>query len=179
MNFIKHFFIYKLNYNLINKFFYTNIKKLPKIKKIVLSFKCKTTDIKNLTSSALILELISNQKSTLTFTKKSNIAIKLKKGTPVGCKITLRNIKLFNFIEQILIEIFPLIKNFNGLITKISNNNFSFTLKSSNILHDNEIKKHYYLFHFLPQLINITIIFNKVNEKELIFILKSIKLPLI
>ncbi len=66
MNFLTYFCKKTLNYELLNKFNYKNTKKLPKIKKIVLNFGCKTTDIKHLAASLLALELITCQKGKLT-----------------------------------------------------------------------------------------------------------------
>lgn len=177
MNFLTHFCKKTLNYELINKFNYRNTKKLPKIKKIILNFGCKTTDIKTLAASLLALELITCQKGKLTTTKYPNAILKLRKGNPVGCKVELRNKKMYNFMEKALVEIFPRIKNFNGIKfdKNLNTNSLSYKLNDNFIF--KLIEEHYYLFHTLPKL-NITIVNNTKKTKELNFILKSLHFPI-
>jgi large subunit ribosomal protein L5 len=176
MNFLEHFYLKTLKYDLSNKFLYKNTKELPKLKKIILNFGCKTSDLKQLSASLLALELITNQKSKLTITKYSNIFLKIRKGNPTGCKITLRKNKLFNFFAKTLIEIFSKKKNFNGFIIskKIKKNIFSYEIY--NTFSFSQLENHYYLFNNLPKL-DITIVANTKTKKELLFILKSLKFP--
>ena len=57
------YFYYKTTkYDLVNKFFYKNTKKIPKFQKIVLNFNCKTTDIKQISTTLLALELITGKR---------------------------------------------------------------------------------------------------------------------
>lgn len=177
MHFLEHFYIKTLKYDLVNKFFYRNTKKLPKLKKIILNFGCKTSDIKYLASSLLALELITNQKGTMTTTKHSNILLKIRKGNPTGCKITLRKNKMLNYFSKILIEIFPKLKNFEGfkVSRKIKKNYFSYELYDT--FNFNELEEHYYLFNNLSRL-NVTIVTSTKTKKELLFILKSLQFPI-
>lgn len=176
MHFLKYFCVKTLKYDLTNKFYYNNTKKLPKLKKIILNFGCKTTEIKQLSSSLLALELITKKNGTLTTTKHSNIFLKIRKGNPAGCKITLRKNNSINFLTKILIEILPKTKGFNGLILtkKIKKNIFSYELYET--FSFKELEEHYSLFHNIPKL-DITIITNSKIKEELICILKSLQLP--
>jgi len=176
MHFLNTFYFKTLKYDLINKFIYNNTTKLPKITKIILNFGSKTADIKQLSSSLLALELITNQKGVLTTTKKSNILLKIRKGNPTGCKLTLQKYNLFNIFGRTIIEVFPKLKNFNGFILhrKIKKNAFSYELQ--NTFSFSELKSHYYFFNNLTKL-DITIITSTQNKKELIFILKSFQIP--
>lgn len=177
MNFLKYFCKKTLNYELLNKFSYKNTKKLPKIKKIVLNFGCKTSDIKHLAASLLALELITCQKGRLTKTKYPNAILKLRKGNPVGCKIELRNQKMYNFLEKIIVEVFPKIKNFDGIKfdKSLKKNALSYKLNDNFVF--KTIEEHYYLFNTLPKL-NITILATNKETEELSFIIKSLHLPL-
>jgi len=172
MNFIKYFCKKTLNYELLNKFNYKNTKKLPKIKKIILNFGCKTTDLKNLSASLLALELISSQKSKLTTTKHSNAILKIRKGNPVGCKVELRNQKMYNFIEKLLVEVFPKLKNFNGI--KFNKNKKFLSYKLNDNFVFKTIEENYYLFNNLLPKLDIIILSNSKTTKELIFITKSL-----
>lgn len=179
MYFFEHYFQTVIKYDLINKFQYTNVKKLPKLKKIVLNFNCKHSDTKQLALAMTALELITLQKGILTVTKKSNVILKLKKGEPIGCKIILRKRNMYNFLFKIINEILPKIKNFKKFNLKLNKNNnykinaFSFKLK--NTLNFLELEKNYYLFQNLSFL-NITFVTNKINFYEFIFLFQSFKI---
>lgn len=177
MHFLNYLQSKTLKHDLLNKFNYKNINDLPKLKKITLNFGCKTNDIKHLSIATLALELITNQKGVLTKSKKSNILLKIRKGNPVGCKVTLKKKLMLKFLEKTLLEIFPKIKNFDGLTVnkQMKKNSFSYELR--NTLHFNELEEHYYLFNSLPKLA-ITIVGNTTTKTELLFIIKTFQVPL-
>ena len=175
MQFIENFYIKTVLYDLINKFNYKTSKKIPKIKKMVLNFSCKNNDIKYLSTSLLALELITNQKGKMTNTKKSNVLLKIRKGNPVGCKVTLRKKRLITFFSKLIVEIFPKLKNFDGFIINKKNNSYSYKLRDPFAFP--ELEEHYYLFNTLAAL-NITIVTNTETKEELKFILNSLKFPL-
>jgi len=176
MHFLDYFQSKTLKHDLLNKFYYKNINDLPKLEKIILNFGCKTNDLKQLSIAILALELVTNQKGILTNSKKSNILLKVRKGNPVGCKVTLQKKGVVRFLEKILFEIFPKIKNFNGLTVsrQIKKNSFSYELH--NTLSFSELEEHYYLFNNLPKL-DITIITKTKTKEEFLFILKSLQFP--
>lgn len=177
MHFLEKFYFRTLKYDLINKFRYNNTKNLPKLKKIILNFGSKTADAKQLASSLLAFELIANQKGILTTTKKPNILLKIRKGNPTGCKLTLHKHNLFNFFGKTIIEIFPKLKNFNGfnINQKLKQNTFFYKLH--NTFSFSELENHYYLFSNLPKL-DIIVITTAKNKEELIFLLRSLQFPL-
>lgn len=175
MHYLENFYIKNLKYDLINKFFYTNTKKLPKIKKIVLNFGCKTTNIKIIATNLLALELISGKKGVLKTSRQPNLVLKIKKGNPTGCALTLIKKFQIKFIYKILIEILTKIKQFDGFTFKSEKNCFSYTIKNS--FHFSCFKDHYYLFNNLSNL-NITIITDNFRKEETIFILKSLQFPI-
>ena len=146
MHFLKKFYFKILKYDLINKFTYNNINEIPKLKKIVLNFSSKTANIKQLASSLLALELFTNQKGILTKTKKSNILLKLRKGNPTGCKLTLRKHNLFSFFGKTIIEIFPKIKNFNGFEINQKSKKNIFSYKLHDTFSFSELENYYYYF---------------------------------
>lgn len=172
MHFLQSFYSKTLKYDLINKFVYKNTNVIPKVKKIILNFGSKTSDLKQLASSLFVIEWITNQKGILTKTKKSNISLKIRKGSPVGCKVTLRNYNLHNFFARVIIEIIPQIKSLKKykVTKKLEKNTFSYELH--NIFTFTELKNYYY---FLPNLskLDISIVTNAKNKKELLFLLKS------
>lgn len=177
MHSLQYFYKKTLKFDLINKFYYTDLKKLPKLKKIILNFSCKTTELKYLATNLLALELITSQKGILTVSKRPNLLLKIRKGNPAGCKLTLKKTSVLHFISKSLNEVFSKIKNFNGISIsqKAEKTVLSFTLKDT--LNFSELTEHYYLFNNLPNL-NFSFILSVETKKEMLFILKSFKLPI-
>nr|UDP55445.1 ribosomal protein L5 [Schizostauron trachyderma] len=174
MNFLKIFYSKTLKYEFFTKFTYKQSKDLPELKKIILNVGCRNSELKNLSSSLLALELITSQKGVVTKTKYPNVLLKIRKGNPTGCKVTLRKMRMFNFLTKILIEIISKQKNFNGF--NISKNKSTFSYKIQNILNFKELENQYYLFNSMSSL-DVTIVTNAKNKKELLLILKSLKFP--
>lgn len=170
--FLTYYYKRIILYDFLNKFKYTNINQMPNIKKIVLYFNYKKIDFKTLLLSSMALELLTFQKSIIIKSKKINIKLKFKIGSPVGCKITIRkkNIDIF-FLKLLTNDIL----NKNLYITKISNEKLTLNLKITNVLKFAELEKHYNMFKKLSSL-NITIITNSNTNKELIFLILSHKI---
>jgi large subunit ribosomal protein L5 len=177
---------YKFNlttvkYALVNKFLYHNLKELPKLEKIILSlnFTAKS-DMKIVAVSMLALELISVQRGKIIQIKKPSILLKVKKGNLTGCRVTLRKKNMFLFLGKILVETFPKLKNFEGIIfclnNKIQTKSFFFEFPKNSKF--NEIEKHNYLFNDLSH-IKVTLIANFNTQSEFLCILTSLKLPLV
>jgi large subunit ribosomal protein L5 len=156
MHYLSYYYNKTLKYELINKFHYHKLTKLPKIKKIILNFNYKTDEIKSISASLLALELLAFQKGVFNTTNKTNLFIKMRKGSPIGCRVTLRKKLLLQFLVKIYMEVFPKIKNFDGLVIKKKNNkHLSFLIQ--NVFKSSNLEDHYYLFNNLPNF-NITVI---------------------
>ena len=177
MHFLKHFTNQTLSYDLINKFCYNNTKKLPELKKIILNFGGKTTEIKYLSASILALELIANQKATLTKAKRPNIRLKIRSGNPTGCKVTLRRESMLNFFFKTLVDVFPRIKSFKGIQISKKTKEGIFSYEIDDTFNFLELEAHYYLFNDLSKL-HVTVVTNCKTRQELLFFLKSIQFPL-
>lgn len=175
MHYLEDFYTKNLKFDLINKFFYKNVKKLPKLKKIVLNFGCKTTNIKTIATNLLALEFICGKNGSLRTAKQPNLVLKIKKGNPTGCILTLNNNSKINFIAKILTETLTKIKQLDGLKLKSEKSCLSYTIKNS--FNFTCLEDHYYLFNNLSNL-NITIITDCSRKEETLFILKSLQLPL-
>ena len=160
---------------MINKFFYTDIKKLPKIQKIVLNFGCKTSNIKAIATSLLALELIAFKKGSLKTSKQPNLNLKIKKGNPAGCSLTLTKSLDIKIFDRIFIETLSKAKQFDGLTVECGENCLSYTIKNS--FNFNCLEEHYYLFNNLSNL-NVTILTTGEKKEETLFILKSLNIPL-
>lgn len=160
-----------IKHDLLNKFNYWTLKDIPKIIKTILTFKSNYLKLKEITKFLLVLELVANNKSNVIKSKVYNLTIKLKKGMPIGCKITLHKKSLYYFLTKLIFEIFP--KNTNEFLNL--KNNLQLTLKLKNLISFFEIENKYYLFNNVNNL-NIAILTTANTQKELIFLLSSLKL---
>lgn len=178
MSILESYYKKVIRYDLINKFSYTNLNEIPKLKKIILNFGCKKFEIKNIASILFSLELVTTKQGLLTKSRRSNIWLKVRKGQPVGCVVVLKRNKMYLFLFKLLSEVFPVLRDFKGLniSKKLGKTSFSFTLKE--LIKLKELEKQFYLFTDLPPL-NITFVTNTKTKKELVYLLQSFKLPFI
>jgi len=166
-----------IQYDLLNKFSFINQKKIPKFKKITLNFGYKKSNFKQLISGLLALEFISFKRSELTKSTQINIVLKIKKGTPVGCKVVLRKNFMYLFYLKLITSIFFKTKLSQEFVLRKKNKPInSISFKIENPLLFLELENQYQFFKNLPPL-NITITTNTTSHNELFFLLKSFKLP--
>jgi len=177
MHFLRYYNQKIIKHDLINKFRYNNINNIPKLKKIVLNFGCKNFNIQKFETTLLALEIITTKKSALTVAKNANVLLKIQKGHPAGCKVTLREKEVDNFLIRLFLEILPKLKNFSGFkFKKESIQSFSFKLTGNQILLQ-EFEEQYPLFANLPNL-DVFISTTSKTQKELLFLIRSLKFPI-
>ena len=97
-----------------------NVMAVPKLTKVVINMGVgeALTDKKHLESAVNDLELIAGQKAVITKASKSVASFKLRDGWPVGCKVTLRGDKMYDFIERLVNIAIPRERDFRGLNPK-------------------------------------------------------------
>ena len=176
MHFLEHYYKKIIKQDLITKFNYKTIDKLPELKKIILNFGCKNFSIQKMATTLLAMELLTTKKSTITVAQNSNILLKIQKGYPAGCKIVLTKTNMYRFLTKLLVEILPKVKDFSDLNINLKKNIFSFKLNNNNIILK-EFEEQYPLFRDLPDL-DINIQTNTQTQNELLFIIKSFKLDI-
>lgn len=105
---------------LLNQFGFDNPMRVPKITKVVLNMGLgeATTDKKILENAAGDLEMISGQKVVVTKARKSIAGFKIREGWPIGCKVTLRGERMYEFLERLVDIAIPRIRDFRGLSPK-------------------------------------------------------------
>ena len=118
---------------LMSKLSLKNKHEVPKIKKVILNMGLgeDASDGKKLKASADDLALISGQKPVITKFKKSISNFKTRKGANAGVKVTLRSVKMYEFLDRLVNIALPRVKDFRGLSIKGIDNsyNFSFGIK--------------------------------------------------
>ena len=102
---------------LIKEFGYKNALEVPKLDKIVLNMGVgeAVADKKKLDSAAADLTAIAAQKSVITHAKKSIATYRLREGQPIGCKVTLRGKRMYDFLDKLITVALPRVKEFRGL----------------------------------------------------------------
>ncbi|PKB25847.1 LSU ribosomal protein L5P [Novosphingobium kunmingense] len=103
-----------------DKFGYKNVMEIPKIEKITINMGVGegSQDKKKVTTAAAEMELISGQKPVITKAKKSIAQFKLREGMPIGCKVTLRRERMYEFLDRLITVAMPRIRDFRGLNPK-------------------------------------------------------------
>ena len=119
--------------SLVEKFGYQNKHEIPKLTKIVLNMGVgdAVTDKKKLTNAMDELTLIAGQKPVMTKARKSIATFKLREGMPIGCKVTLRSDRMYEFLERLVNMALPRVRDFHGISGKIfdGRGNFAFGIK--------------------------------------------------
>jgi large subunit ribosomal protein L5 len=102
------------------KFGYQNHMEVPKIEKITINMGVGegSQDKKKVTTAAEEMALIAGQKPVITKAKKSIAQFKLREGMPIGCKVTLRRERMYEFLDRLVTVAMPRIRDFRGLNPK-------------------------------------------------------------
>lgn len=102
---------------LMKRFNYPNRMMVPKVTKIVINMGLSEAkdDIKILDAALEELAAITGQKAKITRAKKSIANFKLREGTPIGCKVTLRGARMYEFFDRLVTIAVPRIRDFRGL----------------------------------------------------------------
>ena len=103
-----------------DKFGYKNALEVPKIEKIVLNMGVgeAVNDKKHVTNAVAEMELIAGQKPVISKAKKSIAQFKLREGMPIGCKVTLRKERMYEFLDRFITIALPRVRDFRGLSDK-------------------------------------------------------------
>jgi large subunit ribosomal protein L5 len=102
---------------MIERFGYKNKLEVPKLDKIVINMGVgeATQDKKKVETAAAELQQIAGQKPVITKAKKSIAQFKLREGMPIGCKVTLRRERMYEFLDRLVTVALPRVRDFRGL----------------------------------------------------------------
>ena len=112
------------------EFGYANPMAIPRLRKIVVNIGVgeATQNIKVLDAASAELGLISGQKPIVHRARKSIAAFKLRKGMPIGCSVTLRGERMYEFLDRLVNVALPRVRDFRGLPTKSFDGRGNYTL---------------------------------------------------
>jgi large subunit ribosomal protein L5 len=161
---------------LINDFGYKNIMEVPKLEKIVLNMGLGEAiqNIKILDSAVEEIALITGQKAVITKAKKSIASFKLRQGMPIGCMVTLRRARMYEFLDRLLNVALPRVRDFKGISGKAfdGRGNYSLGIKEQLIFPEISYEK-------VEKVkgLNVTIVTSAKNDEECKALLKLLGMP--
>ena len=129
---------------LVKQFSYNTVMEVPRLVKITINEGVGegTQDKKIVEEAAEELSLITGHKAVITTSRKDISNCKLRKGMPVGCKVTLRDVKMYEFLEKLIRVTLPRIRDFNGIAENMDGRgNYTLGLKEQIIFPEIDIDK--------------------------------------
>ena len=160
---------------LMKQFSYTTVMQVPRLVKITLNEGVgdATQDKKLVEEAAEELSIIAGQKAVITNSRKDISNFKLRKGMPIGAKVTLRDVRMYEFLERLMRVALPRIRDFNGIAEKMDGQgNYTLGIKEQIIFPEIEIDKN-------PRIhgVEITFVTTAKTDEEAHALLKAFGLP--
>lgn len=158
-----------------DEFGYKNVMQVPKLERIVVSrgVGAAVADKKLIDYSVDEFTKITGQKAVPTMSKKDVANFKLRKGMPIGVKVTLRGSKMYEFLERLIAVSLPRIRDFNGINSKLDGKgNYTLGIKEQIIFPEIDIDK---ITKVLGM--EITFVTSTDNDEEAQALLREFGLP--
>jgi large subunit ribosomal protein L5 len=153
-----------------------NIMAVPRIEKISLNMGVGEAiqNIKVLDDAVEEMAALAGQKPVITRAQKSIAAFKLRQGMPIGCRVTLRGVRMWEFLDRLITVALPRVRDFRGTPTKSFDGRGNYTLGIRDHLifpeiDYNKIEK--------PKGMNITIVTTAGNDERAQFLLRELGMP--
>jgi large subunit ribosomal protein L5 len=145
MSQLKEFYSKEVIPKLMETFKYKNIMEVPRLDKVVLNMGLGEAiqNIKMLDSASAELQIIAGQHPVITKAKKSIAAFKLREGMPIGCMVTLRRARMYDFFYKLVNIALPRVRDFRGISGKAfdGRGNYSLGIKEQIIFPEIEYDK--------------------------------------
>jgi len=155
---------------------YTNIMEIPRIEKVVLNMGLgeAVQNPKVVEHAANELTRIAGQKAVITRAKKSIAGFKLREGMPIGCRVTLRQDKMYDFLSRLINIALPRVRDFRGVSAKgfDGRGNYSLGVKEQIIFPEIEYDK-------IDKIrgLNISIVTTAKNDESALSLLRLLGMP--
>ena len=176
MSQLKNYYEKEVVPKLLETFKYGNMMQVPKLDKVVLNMGMGEAihNIKLLDAAVDELMIISGQKPVITRAKKSIAAFKLRAGMPIGCMVTLRKNRMYDFVNKLVNVALPRVRDFRGISGSAldGNGNYSLGIKEHMIFPEIDYDK-------IDRIkgMNITIVTTAPNDEEGKELLKLLGMP--
>ena len=153
-----------------------NINEVPRLEKIVVNMGvgAAASDSKLLDAAMADLRTITGQQPCVTRAKKSIAAFKLREGMPIGCRVTLRKERMWDFLDKLMNFALPRVRDFRGIPDRgfDGRGNFTLGIKEHAIFPEMEADR-----IENPKGMNITIVTTATTDKEGKFLLEQLGMP--
>jgi len=130
---------------LMEKFAYKNVMQVPKLEKVIINIGVGEAiqNPKALDGAISDLMIITGQKPIITKAKKSIAGFKLREGMPIGCKVTLRGERMYDFLNRLINIVLPRVRDFRGVSPQAfdGRGNYSLGIKEQTIFPEIEYDK--------------------------------------
>ena len=130
---------------LVEKFGYSNVLEVPRVEKVIINMGVGSAvrDSKKIEFAVSDMTKISGQKPIVTRAKKANAAFKLREDMAIGCKVTLRNVRMYEFLDRLVTMALPRVRDFRGLNAKSfdGNGNYAMGIKEQIVFPEIEYDK--------------------------------------
>ena len=130
---------------LVEKFGYNNVLEVPRVEKVIINMGVGSAvrDSKKIEFAVSDMTKISGQKPIVTRAKKANAAFKLREDMAIGCKVTLRNVRMYEFLDRLVTMALPRVRDFRGLNAKSfdGNGNYAMGIKEQIVFPEIEYDK--------------------------------------
>jgi large subunit ribosomal protein L5 len=151
---------------------------VPRIEKVVLNMGLgeATQNIKILDSAAEEMMAIAGQKPVITRAKKSIAAFKLREGTPIGCRVTLRGARMWEFLDRLISTALPRVRDFRGVRATAfdGRGNYTLGIKDHLVFPDVDYDK-----VDQPKGLNVTIVTTAENDEQGFYLLRELGMPFV
>jgi large subunit ribosomal protein L5 len=177
MSQLKEFYEKEAVPKLVKVFKYKNIMQVPRLEKVVLNMGLGEAiqNIKLLDSAAAELQIIAGQHPVITRAKKSIAAFKLREGMPIGCMVTLRHNRMYDFFYKLVNVALPRVRDFRGISGKAfdGRGNYSLGIKEHIIFPEIDYDK-------IDRIkgLNISVVTSAQNDEEGKELLRLLGMPL-
>ncbi|MFC6039072.1 50S ribosomal protein L5 [Paenisporosarcina macmurdoensis] len=130
MNRLKEKFLKEVSPALMSKFEYKSVMQVPQVNKIVINMGVgdAVQNTKALDAAVEELTIITGQKPVVTKAKKSIAGFRLREGMPIGCKVTLRGERMYDFLDKLIAISLPRVRDFRGVSKKAFDGRGNYTL---------------------------------------------------
>ena len=160
---------------LVEQFKYPNTMMVPRLERVVINMGIgRAVETKGrLEHGVKDLTVIAGQKPIITKARKSLAGFKLREGNPIGCAVTLRGARMWEFVDRLISVAIPRIRDFRGLTTKLDGRgNYSMGLAEQSVFPEISLDKVEFV-----QGMNVTFVTSAKTDEEGLFFLKQLGLP--
>ncbi|QTX33760.1 50S ribosomal protein L5 [Aminithiophilus ramosus] len=173
---LKQKYLEETSPRLQKQFSFANVMEVPRLVKIVVNIGVNEakTDIKYMDASLSELTIITGQKPLLKRAKKSVAGFKIREGMPVACCVTLRGVRMWEFLDRVIAVALPRIKDFQGISRRgfDGRGNYNLGLKEQLIFPEINYDK-----VIRPRGMNLSIVTTARNDEEALALLTELGMP--